>query len=238
MEPSTPAGPLAFRSTAGRIFDVVLFPIRALFMGPRGYFGLSSLQDERMRVVARHCRGRVLDIGCGPHNTFVNCFLAPQQGVGIDVYPYEGVTNVIDDPTNLPFPDASFDTVSLIAVGGHIPRSKRVAEFREFARVLKPGGRLIMTEGEPVTQYLVHAWGHFYSTLIGKKQVDYERGMEQDEEFCMPRGELMRYLSTPPFRFLFRRRFMWGLNNVYVAQRQPDAAEAAEQPALMHSERD
>jgi SAM-dependent methyltransferase len=220
VEPSTPSGSAAHRSAVGNALDEIFFPIRALFMGPQGYMGLSSLRDQRMRMVARHCRGRVLDVGCGPGNEFVNRFLHPQQGVGIDFFPYEGVSMLVEDPANLPFPDASFDTVTLIAVGGHIPKSKRVDEFRELARVLKPGGRIVMTEGEPITQYLVHAWGHMYSTLLGKKHVDYERGMAEDEEFCMPYGELMGYLGTPPFRFLFRRRFMWGLNNVYVAERQ------------------
>ena len=40
-------------------------------MGTEGVFGLSSLRDERMRVVAQFCKSRVLDIGCGPGNRFI-----------------------------------------------------------------------------------------------------------------------------------------------------------------------
>lgn len=207
------------RSKAGRFFDIVFFPIRALFMGPRGYLGLSSLRDERMRAVAGFCHGKVLDIGCGPENLFISKFIGTENGVGIDVYPYEGVPCVVDDPTRLPFDSGAFDTVTLIAVGGHIPKEKRVAEFQEIARILKPGGYLVMTEGEPVTQWLVHVWWHFWLGLQGKVDIDHERGMEEEEEYCMPRAELLSYLNTAPLHLIKRRGFMWGLNNVYVAER-------------------
>lgn len=202
-----------------RVLNSALFPVRALFMGPQGYFGLESLRDERMRVVSKYCRGRVLDIGCGPGNLFIEKYIGKDRGIGIDVFAYEGVSIVIDDPTKLPFSDESFDTVTLIAVGGHIPRSKRHSEFAEFARVLRPHGLLIATEGEPITQWIVHTWYHFYLGLQGKVDVDHERGMANDEEYCMPHDELLGYLSAPPFRFIMRRRFMWGLNNVFVAER-------------------
>lgn len=209
------------RSKVGRLADSVLFPVRALFMGPQGYLGLSSLKDERMTVVAEYCRGRVLDVGCGPANQFIKKFIGVDRGIGIDFFAYEGVANVIEDPTQLPFPDESFDTVTLVAVGGHIPRSKRSAEFHEFARVLRPGGRLVMTEGEPITQALVHAWWHFYLGMQGKVDIDHQREMADDEELCMPHDELIGYLNTPPFKLILRRHFMWGLNNAFVAERLP-----------------
>ncbi len=212
------------RSALGRALDAVSFPLRALFLHGDGLLGLSSLREERMRAVLEHCRGRVLDVGCGPHNLFIQRFVGTAGGsVGIDVYPYPGVENVISDPTRLPFADGSFDTVTLIGVGGHIPRSIRAREFAELARVLVPGGRLVMNEGEPVTQLLLHHWLRFYFGLAGKKDLDSERGMAEDEELCMPRAELRGYLDTPPLRLLLEKRFMWGLNTVYVAEKQAGA---------------
>jgi SAM-dependent methyltransferase len=207
------------RSTTGRFLDSIFLPLRGLFGGTEGKWGLSSIRDERMRTVASYCRGKVLDIGCGPGNYFVKQYIGDDQAIGVDVYPYEGVELVVGNMARLPFEDGSFDTVTLIAVGGHIPKRSRTEEFKEFTRVLKVGGRLLMTEGEPITQYLRHKWLHFYMRLLGKKDVDTERGMQEGEEYCMPRDELIKYLSTPPLKFAMRKRFMWGLNNLYMAQK-------------------
>lgn len=201
------------------VTDFATFPLRALFLETEGKLCLSSLREERMRAVFRFCRGRVLDVGCGPGNRFIEEFIGTENGVGVDCFSYDGVEYVVPDLTCLPFADESFETVTLIAVGGHIPRSQRATEFKELARVLKTGGRLVMTEGEPITQYLVHQWVFWLHRQRGTQDMDSQRGMEHDEEFCMPRVELMNYLNTPPLCFKRRKRFMWGLNNVYVAQK-------------------
>jgi SAM-dependent methyltransferase len=204
-----------------KIVNSICFPLRALFMPVQGKFGLMSLQEERMQFVASFCpsQGRVLDIGCGPGNRFIKDFIGEERGTGIDVFPYEGVENIVEDMARIPFMDCLFDTITLIAVGSHIPRSKRKAEFREFGRLLKPGGLLIMTEGEPITQYLSHKWRRIMFLLINQPDMDSERGMEEDEEFCMSKNELLGHLNTPPFRLIKTRRFMWGLNNVYIAEK-------------------
>jgi SAM-dependent methyltransferase len=63
-----------------------------------------------------------------------------------------GITNVVPalgDARTLPYPDASFDGAFLIAVLGEI--SDQDAALRELARVLEPGGRLVVGElfGDP-----------------------------------------------------------------------------------------
>lgn len=216
------------RSFGQELYDFIGLPIRALFMGPVGHFGLTSMRDERMGRAAQFCKGRVLDIGCGPGNLFIKNFIGTDRGIGIDVYPYEGVENITNSMTDLPFPDASFDTVSLIAVGGHIPKPLRKQEFAEFARLLKPGGHLVMTEGEPITQYLAHQWQYFYLSLQGKVDMDHERGMDDEEQYCMPKAELLSYLNTPPFKHVATHAFQWHLNFIYVAIKS-DSTEAVQQ---------
>lgn len=206
------------RSVFQRCLDTVLFPIRALFVPEERTFGLTSLRDERMEVVAKYAFGQVLDIGCGPGNRFIKEW-SDIGSVGIDVFAYEGVEKVHEDMANLPYSDGSFDAVTLIAVGGHIPENVRVAEFSEIARVLKPGGVLLMTEGEPITQTIGHLWRHFSYALLGKKDMDRERGMEEDEQYCMPYEEIMGYLNTVPLKFEKKVKFMWGLNNLYIAKK-------------------
>jgi len=202
-----------------KIVNGIFFPLRALFIPEESKFFLTSLRDERFEKVAGFCEGRVLDIGCGRGNLFIKKYVGENLGTGIDVFEYEGVENVIKDLTVLPFESDTFDTVTLIAVGGHIPKGDREKEFHEFARVLKSGGKLIMTEGEPVTQFLTHKWRKFSYSLLKEKDMDSERGMKDDEEFCMPFGEIMYYLNEPPLKFSSRIKFMWGLNNIYIAQK-------------------
>ncbi len=207
------------RSKIGFLVDAITFPFRAVFIHEESQWGLSSLRDERMRTVAKYCNGRVLDIGCGPNNVFVRDVYRNPDSVGVDCFSYEGVDNIVEDMAKMPFPDAAFDTITLIAVGGHIPRSKRESEFREFSRLLKAGGCLLMTEGEPITQYILHKWQFLYYLLQGKVDMDTERGMLEDEDYCMPQQEILTYLNTAPLRLVRRVRFMWGLNNIYIAKK-------------------
>lgn len=207
------------RNKIRKAIDNVLFPIRALFFPEDSTFIFKSLRDERFEEVAKYCQGRVLDIGCGRGNLFIKKFIGEENGIGIDVFEYEGVANVIRDLTKLPFENDNFDTVTLIAVGGHIPKSKREKEFEEFTRVLKPGGKLIMTEGEKWTQLISHKWRRISLALIGRVDMDSERGMEEEEEYCLPYSEIEKYLNTRPLKLIFREKFMWGLNNIYVAKK-------------------
>ncbi len=203
----------------GEFLDIFFFPVRALLLPEAGKFGLSSLREERMSAVAGLCRGKVLDVGCGPGNLFIRDYIGAHRGIGIDVFPYHGVENIVSDMTKIPFADSSFDTVTLIAVGGHIPKKQREDEFREFVRLLKPAGVLIMTEGEPVTQFLVHKWASFYGHMRKRPDMDTVRGMADGEQYCLPRSELFHYLNTPPLKMIEIKHIMWGLNNIYIARK-------------------
>src|SRR5688572_20735056 len=46
---------------------------------------------------------------------------------------------------SLPFPDASFPVVTCLEVVEHVPPALRPTAFREIRRVLRPGGRLVVS---------------------------------------------------------------------------------------------
>jgi SAM-dependent methyltransferase len=122
---------------------------------------------ERLREVLRPEAGeRVLEIGPGTgyYTLDLAAWLAPGGTVEILDLQQEfldhtmeraggrGVENVVStqgDATALPYDDASMDAVVLTAVLGEIPDQD--AAMAEIARVLKPGGRLVVGElaGDP-----------------------------------------------------------------------------------------
>ena len=111
------------------------------------YLHLHLLRREVQRV-ARHVHGRLLDVGCGcqPYREL----LAPRvdRYVGFDVPPeqWHGAStraDVYGCGRELPFRDRSFDTVVCFQVLEHVSEPWRILD--QAARVLRPGGRLILT---------------------------------------------------------------------------------------------
>lgn len=88
---------------------------------------------------------RVLDAGAGesPYRPlFAHCEYVAQDFAANPCKVY-GPLDLISDITAIPAPDASFDVIVCTEVLEHVfdPR----AALKEFARLLKPGGRLVLT---------------------------------------------------------------------------------------------
>ncbi len=109
------------RNTSQKVIDFITFPFRALTLIETDRWGMSSLASERYDHVAREVTGYCLDIGCGKRNRFVSEFL-PGNGKGIDIYPYEGLTeeHLVNTLDVFPFEDETFDAVTFIANLSHI----------------------------------------------------------------------------------------------------------------------
>lgn len=95
----------------------------------------------------------LLDAGCGPGGETLA--LAGENGVGLDISREQltlaqgNVTAglVQGDMTELPFTANSFDAVSAMYSLIHVPLEDHRTVLEEFARVLRPGGTLLVTEG-------------------------------------------------------------------------------------------
>src|SRR6516225_3576415 len=96
--------------------------------------------------VRSHCRGRLLDLGCGKVPFYALYREYVSETVCVDWNNSLHGTNYLDaecDLTkDLPFADASFDSILLSDVLEHIPTPERL--WRETARILKPGGKMLL----------------------------------------------------------------------------------------------
>jgi len=80
-----------------------------------------------------------------------------------------GVTYLFGDLTALPFRSSAFDVVTCVSVLEHMPPATRASGVRDMARVLKPGGRLVLTydrHEEDLTRELVGACGLEAAELV------------------------------------------------------------------------
>lgn len=188
-----------------RIIDFAFAPLRLAFLSDEASkrLGMTSLEDERLNNVLPFVKGRLLDIGCG-RNRLVKRY---GNGTGVDVYDWGGGALIVKDTAELPFEGASFDTVTIIAALNHIPN--RVNVLREARRVLRPGGKLIITMINPLISYIGHKYLWWYSE-------EKERGMEEGEVYGFWNKDVIVMVKEAGFELALHRRFVYGLNNLFV----------------------
>lgn len=140
--------------------------------------------DDLLDAYVHHGES-VIDIGCG-NGRFVESF--KKRGItytGTDIsqellaqaqkkYPHEHFVQA--NMEHLPFPDAHFNHALLVASFHHIPsHEKRVATLREIARIVKPGGMIMMTNWN---LHQLRYWRLHVRTLIDHifRRSSFERG--------------------------------------------------------------
>ena len=122
----------------------------------------AALKARLARAEAPESMRRVLDFGCGIGNT-TRALAAAMPGakvVGSDpssdsIALARGRSNgtaefTRSDEARLPFENASFDLVVAACVFHHIERQRHQHWAAEIARVLRPGGRFVLFEHNPL----------------------------------------------------------------------------------------
>jgi SAM-dependent methyltransferase len=83
----------------------------------------------------------ILDVGAG-HGDFADIFVGLNY-LSLDIVPYAEVDLVCDLGQTVPFKDGTFDAVVLMNVLEHVYENRQLVQ--NIAKVLKPGGKLILT---------------------------------------------------------------------------------------------
>jgi SAM-dependent methyltransferase len=105
------------------------------------YLHLRRLRDDLQAAIAQLDVQDVLDVYCGAR-PYEPLFPAGTRYVGLDIDDAYGCADIVSEEL-LPFPDESFD-LCLCTQAFYFVAEPRQA-VAEFARVLRPGGRALLT---------------------------------------------------------------------------------------------
>ena len=177
-------------------------------------------------AAGRYGRGRVLDAGCGrqPYAEFYSDY----TGLEFDRTRYaDAPADVWGSGMELPFRDKAFATVFSSQVLEHVPEPWRMVA--EMARVLEPGGHLILTAP--------HIWGlheepqdYFRFTCYGLEHLARRAGLQPIEvrpmagywvtagvRFCYYLRHFERGPLKPVVRVMFAliQLMAWGLDRLH-----------------------
>ncbi|MEN8242073.1 MAG: class I SAM-dependent methyltransferase [Chloroflexota bacterium] len=121
-------------------------------------------------------QGRILDIGCGSypyflsHSSFKEKFAIDQLPPTTKVTDIHWHTLDLNTAPKIPFEDNFFNVISLLAVAEHLNPSSLVCLFTETHRVLKPGGKVIITTPASWTDPLLKLMAKL--NLVSAEEID------------------------------------------------------------------
>jgi SAM-dependent methyltransferase len=197
--------PPLWKTIASRI----AFPVLTLLSRENSLkLGLTPIDDERVIMALRYAKGKLLDVGCGANNLV----RSHGQGTGVDVVAWDGCDVVVEDTAKLPFEDESYDSVSYLACLNHI--HNRGDAVKEAHRVLKPGGVVIVTMITPKMGRFIHWWRRSHDPDEKERHIDHS-----NELLGMSPSHVMNIMRAAGFKNIKRKRFAYGMNNLYVAEK-------------------
>lgn len=161
---------------------------------------------------------RLLDIGCFDLSLLGRVEGRVSRGVGIDPLATpmrNGKLEVVRGAVpGVRFEDGAFDCITMLAVLEHIPG--RAALARECARLLAPGGRVVITVPRPAVDKIL-------AMLLALRLV---KGMSLEQHEGYDVGRTGPIFEGAGLRLVRRSSFQLGLNCLFVFEK-PAAQSAA-----------
>lgn len=166
-----------------------------------------ALQRMRERAAMRHVpRGaRLLDVGCDDGSLSRRLGAALREYVGIDPHAPAGDPRLQRGrfPDDLRA-DGPFDAIAMLAVFEHFAEDDRARVVEACRRLLRPGGRVILTVPSPLVDRIVE--------LLRAMRLAH--GMDIEQHHGYRPEDTARHFAG--FRLLAHEPFELGLNHLYV----------------------
>ena len=175
-----------------------------------------ALQCLRERAALPHipASARLLDVGCADGTLLRAAAGVIREGIGIDPDAPAGDARLQRGrfPDDLAV-DGTFDVITMLAVFEHFPDAARPRVVEAIRRLLRPGGRVILTVPAPVVDRIV-------DLLRALRLV---HGMDIESHHGYRPEETPRHFAG--FRVVVHDTFELGLNHLYVLE-LPSASAA------------
>jgi 2-polyprenyl-3-methyl-5-hydroxy-6-metoxy-1,4-benzoquinol methylase len=157
----------------------------------------------------------VLDVGSSDLALFEAYPSVVSTGVGIDIAPHAAEARDGIELRKGTFPDAvqdgeRFDAVVMLAVAEHVQPEELRRWSAALPTILKPGGTLILTVPSPLVDSILHI-------LIRLRLV---AGMGAHEHYGFRPAWVPGIFMSQQMELIERRRFQFGLNNLFVFRRR------------------
>lgn len=192
-------------------------------MGTKDFNALDLFISQwRSGIVRRFVRkdDTVLDFGCGHQALFLHSMQKViKQGVGLDydAPPSRPAENLeiqrFHFRDRFEFPDNAFDQIVSLAVLEHIPLDLVDPLFTEFRRILKPGGRVLLTTPTPASKPVLEFMA-FKLKIISQPEI-------ADHKRYYSKADVQSLADRHDFQCSVYRTFQLGLNSFAALTKPP-----------------
>lgn len=173
------------------------------------------IQKYRILVVLKHIENNstILDVGAYHGELFRTLGDKLREGVGVEPLLEEKIVSdhFVIYPDEFPFKadtvkSQRYDYITMLAVLEHLPENLYNSLANDFYKLLKPGGRVIITVPSLKVDKIL-------SILSALKLID---GMSLEEHHGYLPDDTVKIFNQPRFELVTRKTFQLGLNNLFV----------------------